>query len=142
MDTEAWIKLKLRCASWEKQKKFQKDHVEQNLISNLNFVQTFLFSTVSADEGSTGKKVELSEEHLMQVIEAAYPNPVTMTELAKDRSWNEEELNEMFSDLQERGLVHPLADQPGTFTRAAHNQTDVVQVSFKINLLVLVKLTI
>jgi len=85
---------------------------------------------VSADEGATGNRVELTEEHLMQVIEAAYPNPVTLTELAKDRSWDEEQLNEMFSGLKGRGLVHALVDQPGSFTRAAHNQTDVVQVIF------------
>ncbi|CAB3373765.1 Hypothetical predicted protein [Cloeon dipterum] len=82
----------------------------------------------SADEGATGKRVELTEERLMQVIEAAYPNPVTLTDLAKERFWDEDQLSEMFADLQTRGLVHALADQPGHFTRASHSQTDVVQV--------------
>ncbi|XP_059487711.1 uncharacterized protein LOC132203739 [Neocloeon triangulifer] len=82
----------------------------------------------SADEGATGKRVELTEERLMEVIEAAYPNPVTLTELAKDRFWDENHLAEMFTDLQTRGLVHALADQPGHFTRAAHSRSDVIQV--------------
>lgn len=73
--------------------------------------------------------LELTEEHVMQVVEAAYPNPVTLTELARERVWDENKLVEMFSRLQARGLMHALVDQPGSFTRAAHSQNDVVQVS-------------
>jgi hypothetical protein len=85
--------------------------------------------TVSADEGASGEMLELTEEHVMQVVEAAYPNPVTLTELARERLWDENKLVEMFSGLQARGLMHALVDQPGSFTRAAHSQNDVVQVS-------------
>jgi hypothetical protein len=46
----------------------------------------------------------------------------------RDRGWDEEQLAEMLASLQQRGVVASIPDQPGTFTRAAHPDTDV-QVS-------------
>jgi hypothetical protein len=39
--------------------------------------------TESADESALGHQIELTEEHLLELIEAAYPNPVALADLAR-----------------------------------------------------------
>jgi predicted transcriptional regulator len=82
---------------------------------------------VSADETALGLVLELTEAKLLELIESAYPNPVTVEELATQHGWDADAVNKTLTTLQEKGLVEAL--EHGAFTRAG--QADMnVQVCF------------
>jgi predicted transcriptional regulator len=82
---------------------------------------------VLADDTALGLVVELTEAKLLELIESAYPNPVTVDELATQHGWDADALNKTLTTLQEKGLVQAL--EHGAFTRAG--QADInVQVCF------------
>lgn len=83
--------------------------------------------TVSADETALGLVVELTEAKLLELIESAYPNPVTVEELATQHGWNADAVSETLTTLQEKGLVQAL--EHGAFTRAGQADSHV-QVCF------------
>lgn len=83
--------------------------------------------TVSADETALGLVVELTEAKLLELIESAYPNPVTVEELATQHGWNADAVSKTLTTLQEKGLVQAL--EHGAFTRAGQADSHV-QVCF------------
>jgi predicted transcriptional regulator len=83
--------------------------------------------TVSADETALGMVVELTEAKLLELIESAYPNPVTVEELATQHGWNTDAVAEAITTLQEKGLIHAL--EHGAFTRSGRADSHV-QVCF------------
>ncbi|XP_069668894.1 uncharacterized protein [Periplaneta americana] len=78
---------------------------------------------LSTDENSLGLSVELTEAKLLEMIESAYPNPVTVDELATQHGWNANEVSETLANLQEKGLVQAL--DHGAFTRAVQADTHI-----------------
>lgn len=84
---------------------------------------------MSADETALGLVVELTEAKLLDLIESAYPNPVTVEELALQHGWDTDAVNKTLTTLQEKGLVQAL--EHGAFTRAGQADTNV-QVCFLI----------
>jgi len=85
--------------------------------------------TVSADDTALGLVVELTEAKLLDLIESAYPNPVTVEELAMQHGWDADAVNKTLTTLQEKGLVQAL--EHGAFTRAGQADTNI-QVWFLI----------
>ncbi|XP_021930070.1 uncharacterized protein LOC110834835 isoform X2 [Zootermopsis nevadensis] len=71
---------------------------------------------LSANEAALGMVVELTEAKLLELIESAYPNPVTVEELATQHGWAADAVSETLTTLQEKGLVQAL--EHGAFTRA------------------------
>lgn len=81
---------------------------------------------LSADENSIGNVVLLSKEKVLELIESAYPNPVTIPDISKDNSWDEEEVSHHLAELQSRGLVKAM--DHGAFTRQQSFDTQVTVV--------------
>jgi predicted transcriptional regulator len=84
---------------------------------------------VSADETALGRGLELTEAKLLELIESAYPNPVTVEELATQHGWDADAVNGTLTTLQEKGLVQAL--EHGAFTRAGQADTNI-QVCFQL----------
>ena len=82
---------------------------------------------MSADENALGLVVELTEAKLLELIESAYPNPVTVEELASQHNWDTDAVGETLITLQEKGLVQAL--EHGAFTRAVQADTHVQVLS-------------
>ncbi|PSN49293.1 hypothetical protein C0J52_09404 [Blattella germanica] len=78
---------------------------------------------MSADETALGLVVELTEPKLLELIESAYPNPVTVEELALQHGWETEAVADTLTNLQEKGLVQAL--EHGAFTRAGQADSHV-----------------
>jgi hypothetical protein len=95
------------------------------LVTPVVFLLPFI--TVSADEAALGMVIELTEAKLLELIESAYPNPVTVEELATQHGWAADAVSETLTALQEKGLVQAL--EHGAFTRAGKADSHV-QVHF------------
>ncbi|KAJ8881794.1 hypothetical protein PR048_018280 [Dryococelus australis] len=65
----------------------------------------------------------LSEEKVLELLESAYPNPVTLVDMARENGWSEEEVSAILATLQEKGLVKPL--EHGVFTRVGQGDTEI-----------------
>ncbi|XP_050304002.1 uncharacterized protein LOC126741571 isoform X2 [Anthonomus grandis grandis] len=74
-----------------------------------------LLKSVSAEENSLGNVQILTREKVLEIIESAYPNPVTIQDIAKTNNWDEKEVAHHFTDLQSRELVKAM--EHGAFTR-------------------------
>ncbi|XP_053678144.1 uncharacterized protein LOC128728541 [Anopheles nili] len=61
----------------------------------------------------------LTPEKILELIEQAYPNPITPEDLAKDYGWEEEEVLAIMLVLKERGLVKSM--EYNSFTRIHHD---------------------
>lgn len=81
---------------------------------------------MSADETTLGTATVLTTEKLLEIIESAYPNPITVEDIAKEWHWDETEVFQHMSQLQEKGLVKAL--DYGAFTRAQQEDTTVTVV--------------
>nr|CAD7460216.1 unnamed protein product [Timema tahoe] len=79
--------------------------------------------SVSADESSLGKVVPLTEEKVLELLESAYPNPITVVDMARENGWAEDEVALHLAQLQEKGLVKSL--EHGAFTRVGQGDTDI-----------------
>ncbi|XP_047737758.1 uncharacterized protein LOC108664786 isoform X2 [Hyalella azteca] len=67
---------------------------------------------------------ELSEEQVLEVIESAYPNPVTVQDIAKRVSCAEEQkVRQFVKALEDKSLVKLMA--PDCYTRVVLNETDI-----------------
>ncbi|KAL7296276.1 hypothetical protein TKK_0010511 [Trichogramma kaykai] len=73
------------------------------------------------------QKLELSREKVLELIESAYPNPLTTQDLAEDHGWDIEAIAKKFIELEKDGLV--MAMDKGAYTRAVqkNNQIKVVK---------------
>ncbi|XP_055537938.1 uncharacterized protein LOC129725766 isoform X3 [Wyeomyia smithii] len=74
-------------------------------------------------EDSQFEVVPLTPEKVLEMIEQAYPNPITSEDLAKDNGWEEEEVLQIMLLLKERGLIKSM--EFNSFTRIHHDDTEI-----------------
>nr|XP_033324430.1 uncharacterized protein LOC117219397 isoform X3 [Megalopta genalis] len=78
---------------------------------------------LSTDETVLGQVIELTLEKVLELIESAYPNPVTITDLAKEHGWDPPAVEAKLKELQEKGVVKAM--DHGAFTRVVHQDTQI-----------------
>ncbi|XP_018316777.1 uncharacterized protein [Mycetomoellerius zeteki] len=78
---------------------------------------------LSTDEIVMGQVIELTVEKVLELIESAYPNPVTVVDIAKEHGWELSAVDAKLKELQEKGLVKAI--DHGAFTRVVHEDTQV-----------------
>ncbi|XP_017765279.1 PREDICTED: uncharacterized protein LOC108554491 isoform X2 [Eufriesea mexicana] len=78
---------------------------------------------LSTDETVTGQLVELTLEKVLELIESAYPNPITVTDIAKEHGWDPSAVEVKLKELQEKGVVKAM--EHGAFTRVVHQDTQI-----------------
>lgn len=74
-------------------------------------------------EDSQFEVVPLTPEKILELIEQAYPNPITPEDLAKDNGWEEEEVLQIMMLLKERGLIKSM--EYNSFTRIHHDDKEI-----------------
>lgn len=74
-------------------------------------------------EDSQFEVVPLTPEKILEMIEQAYPNPITPEDLAKDNGWEEEEVLQIMLLLKERGLIKSM--EFNSFTRIHHDDKEI-----------------
>lgn len=78
---------------------------------------------LSTDETVIGQVVELTIEKVLELIESAYPNPITIIDIAKEHGWDPSAVEIKLKELQEKGVVKAM--EHGAFTRVVHQDTQV-----------------
>ncbi|XP_060831185.1 uncharacterized protein LOC132915411 isoform X4 [Bombus pascuorum] len=78
---------------------------------------------LSTDETVIGQLVELTLEKVLELIESAYPNPITVTDIAKEHGWDPSAVEIKLKELQEKGVVKAM--EHGAFTRVVHQDTQI-----------------
>ncbi|KAG0414041.1 hypothetical protein HPB47_008810 [Ixodes persulcatus] len=78
---------------------------------------------MSMDDSMVGSKTELSQEKVLEVIESAYPNPVSLGQLAKSTLSAEEEVHLHLRELLAKNLIKEM--DSGSYTRVVQNDTEV-----------------
>ncbi|KAH0945796.1 hypothetical protein HN011_000796 [Eciton burchellii] len=78
---------------------------------------------LSVDETIMGQMIELTVEKVLELIESAYPNPVTVIDMAKEHGWEPSDIKVKLKELQEKGLVKAM--DHGAFTRVVHEDTQI-----------------
>ncbi|XP_006620600.1 uncharacterized protein LOC102674931 isoform X2 [Apis dorsata] len=81
------------------------------------------WKSVSTDETVIGQVVELTIEKVLELIESAYPNPITIIDIAKEHGWDPSAVEIKLKELQEKGVVKAM--EHGAFTRVVHQDTQV-----------------
>ncbi|XP_013773679.1 uncharacterized protein LOC106458690 isoform X3 [Limulus polyphemus] len=81
---------------------------------------------ISMDENSIGAKVGVNQEKVLEMIESAYPNPLTVTDMAKTLQCTEEEVHLHLDELKSKGIIKLLEN--GSYTRVTQNDTEVKMV--------------
>ncbi|XP_071877602.1 uncharacterized protein isoform X2 [Bombus fervidus] len=81
------------------------------------------WKSVSTDETVIGQLVELTLEKVLELIESAYPNPITVTDIAKEHGWDSSAVEIKLKELQEKGVVKAM--EHGAFTRVVHQDTQI-----------------
>ncbi|KZC12326.1 hypothetical protein WN55_04177, partial [Dufourea novaeangliae] len=84
----------------------------------------------STDETVMGQVTELSLEKVLELIESAYPNPVTVIDLAKEHGWDPSAVEAKLKELQMKGVVKAM--EHGAFTRVIHQDTQIQQPTIAI----------
>ncbi|KAI9590083.1 hypothetical protein GQX74_008251 [Glossina fuscipes] len=65
----------------------------------------------------------LTPEKVLELIEQAYPNPITPEDLAKDYGWDEQDVILVFISLKERGLIKSM--EYNSYTRIHHEDKEI-----------------
>ncbi|XP_005176165.1 uncharacterized protein LOC101901668 isoform X4 [Musca domestica] len=65
----------------------------------------------------------LTPEKVLELIEQAYPNPITPEDLAKDYGWEEQDVILVFMSLKERGLIKSM--EYNSYTRIHHEDKEI-----------------
>ncbi|XP_037937712.1 uncharacterized protein LOC119671243 isoform X2 [Teleopsis dalmanni] len=78
--------------------------------------------TVSLEE-SQFESPPLTPEKVLELIEQAYPNPITPEDLAKDYGWEEQDVILVFLSLKERGLIKSM--EYNSYTRIHHEDKEI-----------------
>ncbi|XP_067639496.1 uncharacterized protein [Eurosta solidaginis] len=65
----------------------------------------------------------LTPEKVLELIEQAYPNPITPEDLAKDYGWEEQDVLLVFISLKERGLIKSM--EYNSYTRIHHEDKEI-----------------
>ncbi|XP_032679388.1 uncharacterized protein LOC116847921 isoform X3 [Odontomachus brunneus] len=94
-----------------------------HLLFTLPRSKKVMWKSVSTDEIVTGQVIELTVEKVLELIESAYPNPVTVVDIAKEHGWESSAVEAKLKELQEKGLVKAM--DHGAFTRVVHQDTQV-----------------
>ncbi|XP_076637134.1 uncharacterized protein LOC143349622 isoform X3 [Colletes latitarsis] len=81
------------------------------------------WKSVSTDETVMGQVIELTLEKVLELIESAYPNPVTVIDLSKEYGWDPSAIETKLKELQEKGVVKAM--EHGAFTRVVHQDTQI-----------------
>lgn len=68
----------------------------------------------------------LTTAKVLEIIESAYPNPMTVADMAKQHSWKEDDVVSHLIELQKRDLVKPVDN--GAFTRQQSNDVSITVV--------------
>ncbi|KAL1452674.1 hypothetical protein WDU94_006880 [Cyamophila willieti] len=101
----------------------QKIQIELKLQENTELPQN---TSLSKDEHLEElKKIEITEDEVLKIIESSYPNPITVEHIAKERHWDLEDVKNHVNKLQEKLLVKSL--DHGGFTRIETNSVQVVK---------------
>ncbi|XP_075154398.1 uncharacterized protein LOC142228019 isoform X4 [Haematobia irritans] len=77
---------------------------------------------LSMDE-SQFESPPLTQEKVLELIEQAYPNPITPEDLAKDYGWEEQDVILVFMSLKERGLIKSM--EYNSYTRIHHEDKEI-----------------
>ncbi|XP_076637133.1 uncharacterized protein LOC143349622 isoform X2 [Colletes latitarsis] len=83
----------------------------------------FTLPPLSTDETVMGQVIELTLEKVLELIESAYPNPVTVIDLSKEYGWDPSAIETKLKELQEKGVVKAM--EHGAFTRVVHQDTQI-----------------
>ncbi|XP_035216976.1 uncharacterized protein LOC118190387 isoform X2 [Stegodyphus dumicola] len=81
---------------------------------------------ISTEVKTNDSKLTVIQERLLDVVEAVYPNSLSVSAIAKSSSISDEEAQEHLITLQARGLVKCLSN--GNYMRTTKNDTDVKMV--------------
>lgn len=100
----------------------QKIQIELKLQENTLLPQT---PSLPKAESQEFKKIEITEDEVLKLIESSYPNPITVEHIAKERHWDLEDVKNHVNKLQEKLLVKSL--EHGAFTRIEKNRVQVVK---------------
>ncbi|XP_055682548.1 uncharacterized protein LOC129789616 isoform X2 [Lutzomyia longipalpis] len=82
-----------------------------------------LSSSAVSIEDTQFEVIPLTPEKVLELIEQAYPNPITPEDLARDNGWSEEEVQQVLTSLQNRGLVKAM--EYNSYTRIHHEDKDI-----------------
>ncbi|XP_030566161.1 uncharacterized protein LOC115766389 isoform X4 [Drosophila novamexicana] len=74
-------------------------------------------------EESQFESPPLTQEKVLELIEQAYPNPVSPEDLAKDYGWSEQDVLLVIQSLQERGLIKSM--EYNAYTRIHHEDKEI-----------------
>ncbi|XP_037028518.1 uncharacterized protein LOC119068835 isoform X4 [Bradysia coprophila] len=74
-------------------------------------------------EDSQFEVIPLTQEKVLELIEQAYPNPITPEDLARDHGWSEEEVLQIMLSLKSRGVIKSM--EFNSFTRIHHEDTEI-----------------
>ncbi|XP_075749677.1 uncharacterized protein LOC119172305 isoform X2 [Rhipicephalus microplus] len=85
-----------------------------------------LHREVSLDDSTLEAKMELTQEKVLEIIESAYPNPVSIADLSKNTSRAPEEVHLHLRELLSKNLIKEM--ESGSFTRVVQNDTEVKMV--------------
>ncbi|GIY69283.1 uncharacterized protein CDAR_284211 [Caerostris darwini] len=102
----------------------QKVEVEMKKQEEKKFAPPSPATSVEAKINSS--KLTADQEKLLDIIEAVYPNSLSVANIAKSSNVSEEEAQEHLIELQSRGLVKCLTN--GNYMRTTKNDTDVKMV--------------
>ncbi|ODM88883.1 hypothetical protein Ocin01_17797, partial [Orchesella cincta] len=89
----------------------------QNILKN--------FLRMSTEPGLAGERTEVTERKLLEMIECAYPNPMSLQEIAKQTCSSEEEVRHHILNLQSKGLIKSIDKENSSFTRVVLNETNI-----------------
>ncbi|KAL6444937.1 hypothetical protein ACFW04_002142 [Cataglyphis niger] len=78
---------------------------------------------LSTDEAIMGQVIELTVEKVLELIESAYPNPITVVDISKEHGWESMDVETKLKELQDKGLIKAL--DHGAFTRVVHEDTQI-----------------
>ncbi|KAL1424507.1 hypothetical protein MTO96_020063 [Rhipicephalus appendiculatus] len=81
---------------------------------------------MSLDDSTLEAKMELTQEKVLEIIESAYPNPVSLADLSKNTSHAPEEVHLHLRELLSKNLIKEM--ESGSFTRVVQNDTEVKMV--------------
>nr|XP_018908706.1 PREDICTED: uncharacterized protein LOC109038185 isoform X1 [Bemisia tabaci]XP_018908707.1 PREDICTED: uncharacterized protein LOC109038185 isoform X1 [Bemisia tabaci] len=78
---------------------------------------------LSTDETILNKPAEITEKKVLEVIESAYPNPITIMDIVRSHGWLEESVAEYLSTLQTKGFVKAM--EHDSFTRMVQDEKQI-----------------